>query len=213
MLQYYSHGLFFGERPSLIRNIATGIVFLGVILIARPTATNFSVEGITTAVGSGVTFAFYVLLTQACVPKIHPIPFSLINFCTILIFSILSLFVFSVMPIPEGWVVNVNPDIFPQLFVFVLILGGLTLLSYLFNNIGISLIGAARASIFGATGPVLTSLLAWLIIGRTLEGQQVWGMLTVTAGVAALSLERLLLKSQSFSMWKKLITHIKNFFQ
>jgi drug/metabolite transporter (DMT)-like permease len=79
----------------------------------------------------------------------------------------------------------------PSLIISCLVLGGTTLLSYLFNNIGISMIGAARASILGATGPALTALLAWAIIQRALYPQQIWGMLLVSLGVAALSFERL----------------------
>ncbi|MEC4893357.1 MAG: EamA family transporter [Oscillatoria sp. PMC 1051.18] len=189
--------LLFGERPTLIRSIATAVVFLGVVLISLAgggAVESFPLRGFSTAVGSGITFAFYVLLTQASAKKLHPVPFSVVNFVTILIFSGLSLFIFPFLPLPPTWDVSVDPLMWSNLIVSGLILGGLTLLSYLLNNIGIGLIGAARASIFGATGPVLTTILAWLIIGRPLIGIQWVGMLIVTLGVLGLSLER---------MWKK----------
>jgi drug/metabolite transporter (DMT)-like permease len=97
-------------------------------------------------------------------------------------------------PLPEGWGLQFELNFFPQLVIFALVLGSLTLLGYLFNNIGISLIGAAPASIFGATGPVLTSLLAWIIVGRNLTLMQFLGMLIVTAGVVGLSLEKIYTK-------------------
>ncbi|MBE9119222.1 EamA family transporter, partial [Lusitaniella coriacea LEGE 07157] len=183
--------IFFGERPSPIRLLATVAVFFGVVLIALAGSgsVNISTLGIATAVGAGITFAFYVLLIQAGAKAVHPIPLSLINFVTILVFSLVSL----PLPFISGSV-NVAPDMYNEIFWSALVLGGLSLLSYLVNNIGISLIGAARASIFGATGPMFTALLAVLIIGEGLKPQELIGMLIVTAGVAAVSAERLLVK-------------------
>ncbi len=183
--------LWFGERPSIVRGVSSIMVFLGVLLISLSAGggVSFSLWGLITAVSSGITFAFYVILTQVCAQKLHPVPFSLINFCTILLLSGLS---FMIPTVRDS--VNVPEGNWYALIVSGLILGGLTLISYLFNNIGISLIGATRSSIFGATGPVLTSLLAFLIIGSSLSIKSFLGMLIVTTGVAALSLERL---------WKK----------
>jgi len=183
--------LFFGERPSLIRSLATAAVVLGVALIAFASGgqVNFSITGIAAAVGAGITFAFYVLLIQAGAKAIHPIPLSVINFATIFAFSLVSLLIPAVSNS-----INVRPDMWTEVWVCGLVLGGLSLLSYLVNNIGISLIGAARAAIFGATGPAFTALLALLIIGEGLNFQEFWGMAIVTAGVAAVSAERFLKK-------------------
>jgi drug/metabolite transporter (DMT)-like permease len=179
--------LLFGDRPSRFRSVIILCVLLGVILIMLPTgAMKLSTVGVTAAAGSGITFAFYVILTQMCAKKLKPIPYSWINFVVILVFSSLSLFV-----LPDSLLFNVNYAMWPSLIISCLILGGTTLLSYLFNNIGISMIGAARASILGSTGPALTALLAAIIIQRTLLVQQFFGMLLVTLGVAALSFERL----------------------
>ncbi|NJK99484.1 MAG: EamA family transporter [Spirulinaceae cyanobacterium SM2_1_0] len=180
--------VFFGERPSTIRSLASVTVFFGVVLIAAPasgTVAGLDPWGITTALGAGITFALHVLLIQGCTRELHPVPFSVINFVVILGFSALSL----VLPLP-GASLDVDPAMWPNLLVSSLVLGALTLLSYLANNIGISYIGAARASIFGATGPALTSILAWIIIGRSLVGLQVLGMVVVTVGVFGQNLER-----------------------
>jgi drug/metabolite transporter (DMT)-like permease len=178
----------FGDRPSLFRSVIIIFVLLGVVLIALPSsgAGKLNALGVSAAIGSGITFAFYVILTQACAKKLNPIPFSWINFVVILAFSSLSLFT-----LPESLLFEVDSRMWPSLIISCLVLGGTTLLSYLFNNIGISMIGAARASILGATGPALTALLAWAIIQRALYPQQIWGMLLVSLGVAALSFERL----------------------
>ncbi|MBP0019087.1 MAG: EamA family transporter [Cyanobacteria bacterium SBLK] len=185
--------LLFGERPSLVRSLSTLTVFGGVVLIALPNSNDplrLSTFGIIYALAAGITFAFHVLLIQACTKKLHPIPFSVVNFAVILVFAALSL----VIPWPEHLQYNVADEMWTNVIISSLVLGGLTLLSYLANNIGISYIGAARASIFGATGPALTSLLAWLIIAKALAAKQLVGMLIVTIGVAGQNLERMFAK-------------------
>ncbi|NEQ22449.1 MAG: DMT family transporter [Microcoleus sp. SIO2G3] len=180
--------LLFGDRPSSFRSAIIACVLLGVVLIMLPTgAAKLSGLGVAAAAGSGIAFAIYVILTQMCAKKLHPIPFSWINFVIILGFSGLSL----AGPLPESWRFEVDPAMWPSLIISSVILGAITLVSYLFNNIGISLIGAARASILGATGPALTALLALVVIQRALLPLQLFGMLLVTLGVAALSFERL----------------------
>ncbi|HEY9633584.1 MAG TPA: DMT family transporter [Coleofasciculaceae cyanobacterium] len=182
----------FGDRPSLFRSIIIAIVLLGVFLISIPSsgAANLSGYGVSAALGSGITFALYVILTQASAKKLHPIPFSWVNFVVIFAFSSLSLSI-----LPEVFPININYSMWPSLIISCLVLGGTTLVGYLLNNIGISMIGAARASIIGATGPALTALLAAVIIQETLRTQQLFGMVLVTLGVAGLSFERL--RSQS----------------
>ena len=182
--------LFFGERPSWVRVLAALTVFGGVILIKMGIsgAEELPIIGAICALGAGITFAFHVLLIQACTRKIHPVPFSLANFIAILGFAAISIVI---VPL-AGFPIEVDASMYPSLLISGGILGILTLLSYLTNNIGISYIGAARASIFGATGPAFTSLVTWMVIGETLVGWQIAGMLVVTAGVMGLSLERIL---------------------
>lgn len=181
--------LFFGERPSPTRVFAALTVFVGVVLITvgKGGADNLSTLGIIYALGAGITFALHVLLIQFCTKKMHPVPFSVVNFIAILVFSALSMVILPLV----GFPITIDPTMTSSIIISGGILGVITLISYLSNNIGISYIGAARASIFGATGPALTSLLAWGIIGEDLVGWQIAGMLVVTAGVMGLSLERL----------------------
>lgn len=183
--------VFFGDRPSKFRGIVATAIFVGIVLISLPSTgikvDDLFVRGLTTAAASGITFAFYVLLTQASAKKLHPVPFSLINFIVILVCTCGFL-----MVLPPELGVKVNPDVWPSLIWSGVILGVLTLVSYLLNNIGISMIGAAKASLLGSSGPVLTALFAYIIIGRALSLQQALGMLIVTLGVTALSFEKML---------------------
>lgn len=182
--------LLFGDRPTLVRSLITATVFAGVVMISLPgggAGANFKIEGVILAVVSGVAFALYVTLTQAAQKKVHPVPFSVINFIIILLLSGLTL----MLPLPEAFAVKVNPQMWGSIVVTSLILGSLTLAGYLMTNIGIGMIGAAPFSVIGATGPALTSIMAFLIIQEALKINQIFGMLLVTIGVVALSVERL----------------------
>jgi drug/metabolite transporter (DMT)-like permease len=57
-------------------------------------------------------------------------------------------------------------------------------------NLGIKRIGASRAAIGSFIGPVSTAVLAWAILGESLEPIQLAGMLLVMAGVLVVSFER-----------------------
>ncbi len=176
----------FGDRPSLVRIFAMIIIALGGILVFPGGEGDYQ-QGILAAVGAGVTFSGYVLLTQMSAGKLHPIPFSLVNFAGIFVFSALGLMI----PLPVGWSVNIDPSLWSGLVLGGIILGVLTLCSYLLNNFAIRFAGAARASIVGTSGPVLTALFALFVIGEVLGVKQVFGMILVIIGVAAMSFERM----------------------
>lgn len=185
-----SWGLF-GERPSLIRIGAMFTILIGGILslpnFFAGAAGNTEI-GVLAALGAGIAFAGYVLLTQVAAGKLHPIPFSLVNFAAIFVFCSLSL-----MLLPDNLGLEVNPDLWNPIIIGGVILGVLTLLSYLLNNFAIRSAGAALASIIGTSGPALTALLAFLIIGEALSFKQISGMGLVIVGVGSMSVERMLL--------------------
>jgi drug/metabolite transporter (DMT)-like permease len=176
----------FGDRPTPLRWIVMVAISLGVILTALPnlsSANTVSGEGVFTAVLSGIAFAFYLLFMQIGFKKLHPIPVSLIQFFTIFILtSVILLLPFNLeihVDNPGGFVLGG------------IILGALTLIGYLTNNFGVRFMGAARASIIASSGPVITALLAWLVIHSPLQAVQLLGILLVTGGVTALSFERM----------------------
>jgi drug/metabolite transporter (DMT)-like permease len=180
----------FGDRPTTLRIGVMGLILLGVLLTALPnltqTSRNVTSGGVLIAAGAGLAFAFYLIFMQLGFRKLHPVPVSLVQFLTIFVFSSVSL----TLPLQLG--VELLPD---NRFGFVmggLVLGALTLVGYLSNNFGVRQMGAARASIVASSGPVITALLAFLIIGMPLQWVQVGGILLVTIGVTALSFERML---------------------
>ncbi|MEG4805069.1 EamA family transporter [Microcoleus sp. ARI1-B5] len=185
--------LLFGARPSTIGFLAIGGITLGLILagspsFAAPAPGGGNVEvGVTAALFSGITFAGYVLLTQMAAGKLHPIPFSLVNFAAIFVFSSLSLWV----PLSENFAPKIDQNVWPGLIVGGVVLGVLTLFSYLLNNFAIRFAGAALASVIGTLGPAMTALFGFLIINEKLQPVAILGMAVVTLSVAAMSVERM----------------------
>ena len=183
----------FGDRPTPLRIFVMIGIFAGVVCTFLPrlvTTNQISLLGVGTAVVAGLAFACYLISMQLSFKKLHPVPVSVIQFFTI--FSLASI-ILLMRP------ANVQPSNPLGLIIGGLILGTLTLMGYLFNNFGVRFMGAARASIIASSGPVLTALLAFLIIPgekTRLASIQVFGILIVTAGVTALALERILLQNR-----------------
>jgi drug/metabolite transporter (DMT)-like permease len=186
--------ILFGSRPSrvgflAIVGITAGLILAGWPSFAAPAPGGGNVGvGVTAALASGITFAGYVLLTQMAAGKLHPIPFSLINFAAIFVFSSLSLWV----PLSENFAPKIDQNVWPGLIVGGVVLGVLTLFSYLLNNFAIRFAGAALASVIGTLGPAMTALLGFIIINEKLQPVAILGMAVVTLSVAAMSLERIM---------------------
>ncbi len=180
----------FGDRPTRLRWIVMFTILLGVIFTALPgltsTSGNVSGGGALTAIASGIAFAFYLVCMQLGFKKLHPIPVTLIQFSTIFVLSSV------ILTLPLNLGVQVDK---PAGFLLGgIILGALTLVGYLTNNFGVRYMGAALASIVASSGPVVTALLAFVLINNPLLGVQLFGIFLVTLGVGALSFERM--KSQ-----------------
>ncbi len=180
----------FRDRLTLSGSGAIAFIGLGELLVLEGSTSistgNISL-GSTTAIASGIAFAFYVVLTRMCATKLHPITFTLINFVTMLLLSLLSL----MLPLPDRWGLQLNSTNLLELILSAFILGVLTLCGYLFNNFGIRKVGANRAAIFAAIVPALTVIFAGFIIQEALEPVQVLGVLLVTCGIGAFSLDKI----------------------
>ncbi|QLE56666.1 DMT family transporter [Nostoc sp. TCL26-01] len=177
--------LLFRDRPGAFRASAIGSIFCGELLVFTD-ATSIGVNnpiGAATAILAGVAFACYIMLTRVCATKVHPVSLTLINFVTMLALS----FVFLMLPLPENWSLAVDPSKLLEIVLSAFILGVLTLLSYVFNHIGIGKLGALRSAIIGAGVPILTVIFAGLLLQETLNIVQIMGVLFITFGVAAFS--------------------------
>ncbi len=179
----------FRDRPSSFRFGAIASICLGqiLVLVGSTSIGTANVLGSTTAIASGVAFALYVTFTRICATKLHPVSFTLIHFATMLVLSLVGL----LLPLPTSWSLQIEPSKLLELVLSSFILGVMTLIGYLLNNIGIRKIGATRSAIFGAAVPALTVIFAGLIIQETLQLIQVLGVLLVTCGAAAFSFEKI----------------------
>ena len=178
----------FGDRPTRLRLAVMVAILVGVIMAALPNLAKTSMVtsgGVFAAIFAGIAFAFYLIFMQLGFRRLHPIPVSLVQFVTILFLSSFSL----TLPLQLG--VAVLPEKRLGFLVGGLVLGVLTLVGYLSNNFGVRHLGAARSSIIASSGPVITAVLAAIIIHSQLQQVQVYGILLVTIGVTALSFERM----------------------
>lgn len=185
--------LLFAEKLTMSRLGIIVAILLGAILALYPLlmAQTAPMGGIVAGILSALTFTCYLIAMQIGARKIHPIPVSLIQFATMFVLSSFSLIVLGIQGQPTDWT---------QLLITGLVLGGLTIGSYALNYFGIRAIGAARSSIIAASTPTLTALLAFLLVPgglTTLNLVQMAGILIVTLGGTALSLERMLLQNKA----------------
>lgn len=175
----------FGDRPTLFRWLVMGIILVGGVLTIpqdRATYSSHSIAiGIFASIMAGVIYAFYNVIAQICLEKFHPAPFTWISFALTLLLSGVSLLFFPPSVTQLDWTPIWIGSIFSGLISFI----GHTL-----NNLGIRTIGANTASIIGSSSPALTALVAWAIIGETLNLIQSVGIGVVTLGIALLSGER-----------------------
>ncbi|MDB9370385.1 EamA family transporter, partial [Nodularia spumigena CS-586/05] len=182
--------LLFRDRPNGFRSAAMGAIFCGELLVLGGSASlglaNFSL-GSSTAIFAGVAFACYVILTRVCATKLHPVSFTVINFTSMLVLSFICL----MLPLPSNLSVAVQQSNLLELILSAFILGVLTLVGYVLNNVGIRKLGALPSAIIGAGVPILTVVFAGLILQETLEVAQVMGVVFVSFGVAAYSFEKM----------------------
>ncbi|HIK29029.1 MAG: DMT family transporter [Oscillatoriaceae bacterium SKW80] len=187
----------FGIRLQLLDYVTMSAIIAGLILAAAPSfgmpAFGDIPLGIATSLGSGFAFAGYMLTAQLGQRKLHPIPFTLIGFLSIFIFCSLSLLI----PLPKQFAVQFDWNLWPSLLFGSILLGVLTLASYLLNNLAIRQANAALVAIIGTSGPALTALFAYLMIKEPIAPLQIVGMLIITAAVAAKSVAKLIAEQQA----------------
>lgn len=186
----------FGDRPTPLRLVVMIAITMGIVFTALPRISNdlstslVSPWGVGAAMLSSVAFALYLVAMQLSFRRLHPVPVSLMQFSTVFVLTSVILIGGSFVGIQPS-----QPHSTVGLYLGGLMLGFLTLLGYLFNNYGVKLMGAAQASIVAASGPVVTAVLAYVVLPgekSSLQFIQWMGVVLVTLGVVSLSLERLL---------------------
>lgn len=185
----------FGDRPTPLRLVVMFAISMGIVFTALPRINldlaggSVSMWGVAAAVLSSAAFAFYLVSMQLSFRRLHPVPVSFLQFCTIFVLTSSILIVGKFLGMEPG-----EPSSQAGLYLGGIILGALTLMGYLCNNYGVRLMGAAQASIVASSGPVITAILAYFITPgekSALQFIQWIGVVLVTLGVVSLSLERL----------------------
>ncbi|MEL6232221.1 MAG: DMT family transporter [Cyanobacteria bacterium J06627_3] len=179
---------FFHQSPRLDQLGLMGIIFTGVLLTTlTPTAAAVSnpLLGGLCALGAGLSFGLYGIVaelslhTQPAYPGLHPVPFSLATFALVAVLA-------GLMPHQS---ITIASTAWPPVLVMTLFSATLTLIAYVLNNSGISLIGASLTALLSASTPALTTIFAWWILQEALQPQQMIGISLVTVGVGMLSLK------------------------
>ncbi len=177
--------LLFGDRPSKERWFVIGVIYAGIMLTYNIFAvTKPDTWGVIAAMTSGVSFAGYIITSQACFKQLNPVSFTSINFAIILLLCI------GTLPFTLSSISLNGSLIFMCFLIALTTLGG-----YLLTSFGTKMMGAAQASIVSASGPVFTTFLAFTILGNKLDAIQLFGVLMVTGGVGLLSLQNIYKKS------------------
>jgi drug/metabolite transporter (DMT)-like permease/predicted RNA-binding protein with PIN domain len=175
----------FGDRPSKERWFVIGVIYAGIMLTYNIFGvTKPDTWGVIAAMTSGVSFAGYIITSQACFKQLNPVSFTSINFAIILLLCI------GTLPFTLASISLNGSLIFMCFLIALTTLGG-----YLLTSFGTKMMGAAQASIVSASGPVFTTFLAFTILGNKLDAIQLFGVLMVTGGVGLLSLQNIYKKS------------------
>lgn len=176
-----------GERPNLLRGVVMLAIAMGVVLILRP--LSFASTG--AALLSAVAFALYVV-TNSLSRHNHPVSTGLVQSC---VMAILSSVILLIRPLV------VTQDLTSQFVIGGLGLGLLASVSYFFHYTGLRLVGGLRTALIAAATPLLTALLAVLLLTNqpTLQMIQWPGIILITLGGMTLSLDRLNRQDQTTS--------------
>ena len=175
----------FGDRPSLPLVFAMLTIYIGGFMTIpaaafTPKGEGNFVLGAATAAMSGIAFAGYIIMIKNA--KMHPAPFTIVNFSIILLLG------GAILPFMDH---QVDPLRNMDLLYGTLILATTTLVGYLLQNFGVPLVGPSLASVIGASGPAVTAIMALVLIDETLNLQQALGVFLVTLWVLGISVENM----------------------
>lgn len=170
-----------GDRPTQFRIfclIALGVGSLCIFSLASGGAIRLS--GLLVGCLSGVTFALYLLVTGLCSRKLHPLVVTIVQF------SIAFLLASLIWLAPP----EISREQFQSFLFGGLFLGLAATLSYLFNTISVRLMGAMPNAVISNAAPFLTVLLSLVLFQEGVSLSEGLGVLLITLGAVALSLER-----------------------
>ena len=176
--------LFLGRRIRRAEVLALLLSYSGIALSVAQTLSaggNNSLFGVLMVFGSTLAYAVYLIGSGELIPRIGGrrfMAFAMIVSClAVLLQFVLSRDITDLLQLPVA------------VYAYGLAIALLsTVLPVFLLAAAIQRIGASHTSIVGGTGPVLTIILAVLLLGESMSGLQLFGALLVLAGVLSLGL-------------------------
>lgn len=169
-------------RPRDVLAFAVTYVGVGLALLPKGLAalTPTQVEGIAWALASAVTYAVYLTASQAIMKDVGSARFTAASNSITLAAMLL------LVAVTPGF----DALVFPEVGVAWGVVNAIacTVIPFFLLFEGIRRCGAVRASLLALSGPVVTAVAAWAILGETLSPIQLAGFALTIASVATLSL-------------------------
>ncbi|WP_417819315.1 DMT family transporter [Terasakiella sp.] len=170
------------KAPSPHQWFVFATTYSGIALVMAPNGLagfdNFDWVGAGWAMGSAFTYALYLIASQQIMKTLGSVRFTAAS-------GTITLGIMLV-------VIPLSTDLDNLTFPLEGVLWGsviatlCTVLPFFMLFEGIKRCGATQASLITLTGPILTVIAAWLILGETLNGVQIIGAAITIAGVASL---------------------------
>ena len=164
--------IFFKERLTVAKTGALVLALVGTALTLGPTG-NGRVLGIILAIASAVIYSVYIIVGSRIIPYTSAIAAS-----TVIMFS---------AAVVYAGVVAVRGPVFPQtplswLFIFAIALVS-TVLPFITFLAGLERVGPTRASMISTFEPMVSVILATIILGETFSPLQVLGGILILVAV------------------------------
>ena len=169
--------LFFGEKITRNKAIALVLTVVGCVFVTGVLGEGYMPPpaAILTGVLTGLAYALNNILTSAAVKKNDPLTVTMYT----LLFSFLFLIPFS-KPGSLAALCRANPMILPVAFLMCLVTA---VLAQYFFSVGLGLIESGKAAIYGATEPIVGSLVGILIFHEESNLMKIAGIIMVIAAI------------------------------
>ena len=169
--------LFFGETITRNKAVALVLTVVGCVFVTGVLGEGYMPPpaAILTGVLTGLAYALNNILTSAAVKKNDPLTVTMYT----LLFSFLFLIPFS-KPGSLAALCRANPMILPVAFLMCLVTA---VLAQYFFSVGLGLIESGKAAIYGATEPIVGSLVGILIFHEESNLMKIAGIVMVIAAI------------------------------
>ena len=169
--------LFFGEKITRNKAVALVLTVVGCVFVTGVLGEGYMPPpaAILTGVLTGLAYALNNILTSATVKKNDPLTVTMYT----LLFSFLFLIPFS-KPGSLAALCRANPMILPVAFLMCLVTA---VLAQYFFSVGLGLIESGKAAIYGATEPIVGSLVGILIFHEESNLMKIAGIIMVIAAI------------------------------